>query len=140
MDVIANGFPERTDKAALVVGPTGVALGDDGTLYVADTQGNRIAAVPDAMGRQAPLGGGGATIAKGGYLNNPLGLTLAPSGDILTANANDGNLLETTPIGAEFQPVDTGAGAGGLFGLTVPPNRQGVFFVDDANNTLGLLH
>jgi hypothetical protein len=140
MDVIANGFPERTDPAALVVGPTGVALGDEGTLYVADTQGNRIAAVPDARGRQTPLGGGGITVAQGGYLNNPLGLTLTPNGDILTANANDGNLVETTPVGAEFQPFDTGAGGGGLFGLTVAPNGQGVLFVDDANNTLGLLH
>ncbi|HWY18131.1 MAG TPA: hypothetical protein VNY27_05390 [Solirubrobacteraceae bacterium] len=140
MDVIAGGFPERTDPAALVIGPTGVGLGEEGTLYVADTQGNRIAAVPDALNRQAPLGGGGTTVAVGGYLNNPLGLTVAPNGDILTANANDGNIVETTPIGAEFQPLDTGAGAGGLFGLTVAPNLRGVFFVDDANNTLGLLH
>ena len=140
MDVIANGFPERTDPAALVVGPTGVALGEEDTLYVADTQGNRMAAVPEAQDRQTPLEGGGTTIAKGGYLNNPLGLALAPNGDILTVNANDGNLVETTPIGAEFQPVDTGAGGGGLFGLAVARDDQGVFFVDDANNTLGLLH
>ena len=140
MDVIADGFPERTDPAALVVGPTGVALGNEGTLYVADTQGNRIAAVPYAASRQTPIENGGTTIALGGYLNNPLGLTLAPNGDILTANGNDGNIVETTPIGAEFQPVDTGAGEGGLFGLVVAPERQGVYFVDDANNTLGLLH
>jgi hypothetical protein len=140
MDVIASGFPERTDPAALVIGPTGVALGEEGTLYVADTQGNRIAAVPDAADRQTPLEGGGTTIATGGYLNNPLGLAVTPNGDVLTANANDGNLVETTPVGAEFQPVDTGAGGGGLFGLAIAPDRQGVYFVDDANNTLGLLH
>ena len=138
--VIATGFPERTDPAALVVGPTGVALGDKGTLYVADTQGNRIAAVPGALNRSAPLGEAGETVATGGYLNNPLGLTLAPNGDILTANANDGNLVETTPAGAEFQPVNSEAGAGGLFGLTVAPTFKGVYFVDDSNNTLGLLH
>jgi hypothetical protein len=138
--VIASGFPERTDEAALVVGPTGVTLGDEGTMYVADTQGNRIAAVPGALFRQTPLGGGGLTVAKGGYLNNPLGLTLAPNGDILAANANDGNIVETTPIGAEFQPFDTGAGGGGLFGLTVTPNLNGVYFVNDANNSLELLH
>ncbi|HEV3093260.1 MAG TPA: hypothetical protein VGY30_01960 [Solirubrobacteraceae bacterium] len=139
-DVIANGFPERTDPAALVVGPTGVALGDDGTLYVADTQGNRIAAVPAARSRTTPLEGAGTTVAAGGYLNNPLGLTIGPNGDLLAANANDGNIVETTPVGAEFQPLDTGAGAGGLFGLTVAPQRAGVYFVDDANNTLALLH
>jgi len=138
--VIANGFPERTDPAALVVGPTGAGLGEDGTLYVADTQGNRIAAIPGALFRQAPLGGGGITVAKGGFLNNPLGLTIAPNGDILTANANDGNLVETTPVGAEFQPFETEAGGGGLFGLTVAPNQRGVYFVNDAENTLDLLH
>jgi len=137
--VIANEFPERTDPAALVVGPTGVALGQGGTLYVADTQGNRIAAIPNALGRQTPLGGG-TTVAVGGYLNNPLGMTLAPNGDVLTANANDGNIVETTPAGAEFQPVNTGAEAGGLFGLTVAPSFKGVYFVNDTENTLGLLH
>jgi hypothetical protein len=138
MSVIANGFPERTDAAALVVGPTGVALGREGTLYVADTQGNRIAAVPHALTRQTPLGGGGMTVATGGYLAGPLGLTIAPNGDILTTNANDGNIVETTPVGAEFQPFDTGAGGGGLFGLIVAPNLKGILFVDDATNTLGL--
>jgi hypothetical protein len=138
--VIATGFPERTDPAALVVGPTGVALGPDGTLYVADTQGNRIAAVPSALNRGTPLGGGGTTVAVGGYLKNPLGMTLAPNGDLLTANANDGNIVETTPAGAEFQPVDTGAGGGGLFGLVVAPSFRGLYFVNDTENTLSLLH
>ncbi|HEU0250618.1 MAG TPA: hypothetical protein VFR48_07835 [Solirubrobacteraceae bacterium] len=140
MNVIAGGFPERTDPAALVVGPTGVALGNEGTLYVADTQDSRIAAVPDAANRQTPLGGGGITIAQGGYLNSPLGMTLAPNGDVLTTNGGDGNIVETTPNGAEFQPLDTGAGEGGLFGLVVAPHRQGVYFVNDAENTLDILH
>jgi hypothetical protein len=140
MNVIATGFPERTDPAALVVGPTGVGLGEEGTLYVADTQGNRIAEVPGALFRQTPLGEGGITVAAGGYLNSPLGLTIAPNGDILTANGGDGNLVETTPVGAEFQPVNTGAGEGGLFGLTIAPRNQGVLFVNDSENTLDLLH
>lgn len=139
-DVIATGFPERTDPAALVVGPTGVGLGDEGTLYVADTQDSRIAAVPGALYRQTPQGEGGITVATGGYLSSPLGLTITPNGDILTTNGGDGNLVETTPVGAEFQPFDTGAGAGGLFGLTIAPRNQGVLFVNDANNTLELLH
>jgi sugar lactone lactonase YvrE len=138
--VIADGFPEQTNEAAFVIGPTGVALSDEGTLYVADTQGNRIAAVPGALSRQTPLGGGGITVATGGYLNSPLGMTLAPNGDILTANGGDGNIVETTPFGAEFQPFDTEAGEGGLFGLAVAPNLRGVYIVNDSNNTLGLIH
>jgi hypothetical protein len=138
--VIADGFPERTSEAALVVGPTGVGLGFDDTLYVADTQGNRIAAVPDALFRQTPLGAGGITIARGGYLNGPLGLAIAPNDDVLSTNGDDGNIVETTPFGAEFQPFETEAGEGGLFGLALAPGGRGVYFVNDSNNTLDLIH
>ena len=44
---IGSGFSERTDPSALVVGPTGVGLASDGTLYVADTVNSRISAIPD---------------------------------------------------------------------------------------------
>lgn len=138
--VIATGFPERTSEEALVVGPTGVGLGLEGTLYVADTQGNRIAAIPDALTRDSALAGAGITVAKGGFLDGPLGLTIAPDGDVLSANGGNGNIVETTPFGAEFQPFETEAGAGGLFGLTLTPNDRGVYFVNDANNTLEELH
>ena len=138
--VIATGFPERTDPEALVVGPTGVGLGRFGTLYVADTQGNRIAAVPDALFRQHPLSGGGFTVTWGGSLNNPLGLTIAPGGDIVTANAGDGSLVETTPFGMQFAPFDTGAGGGGLFGLTPAPAGHAMLFVNDAENALDVAH
>jgi hypothetical protein len=138
--VIGEGFPERTDPAALVIGPTGVDVGNGGTLYVADTLQNRIAAIPDARHRTTPLGGGGETVATGGYLKSPLGLAVAPNGDILTTNGADGNLVETTPIGAEFQPFDTGFGEGALFGLALAPHRGGIYLVDDGNNTLQLLH
>ncbi len=94
----ARGRPDRRLRSAM-----------EGTLYVADTLDNRIAAVPGAMFRQTPIAGGGITVAKGGYLNSPLGLTMAPNGDVLTANGGDGNLVETTPLGAEFQPFDNGS-------------------------------
>ncbi len=139
-DVIGTGFPERTDPNALVVGPTGVALGRDGTLYVADTQGNRIAAIPDAAFRRFPARNGGRTVSVGGDLNGPLGMTLAPNGDILTANGGDGNIVETTPFGAQTDvAADSAGGAGVLFGLTVPPRFDGIYFVDDGDNTLRVL-
>jgi len=139
-DVIATGFPERTDPTALVVGPTGVALAPDGTLYVADTQGNRIAAIPGAPFREFPARDGGRTVSSGGDLNGPLGMALAPNGDVLTANGGDGNVVETTPAGAQSKvAADSNGGAGVLFGLTVPPGLDGIYFVDDGDNSLRLL-
>jgi len=137
-DVIATGFPERTDPSALVIGPTGVALAPDGTLYVADPLGNRIAAVPGAPFREFPARNGGFTVSSGMDLNGPLGMTLAPNGDILTANSGDGNIVETTPVGGAQTDIsaDATGGAGALFGLTVPPGVDGVYFVDDFDNTL----
>jgi hypothetical protein len=142
--VIARGFGEHSDPAALVVGPTGLALGASGTLYVADSAGNRIAAVPDAMRRDHAAWRGG-TVTMNGALNVPLGLTVAPGGDILTVNAGDGRLVETTPGGDQIAVrwLDTSgspAGSGALFGLAVRPDRHAVWFVDDATNQLDLLH
>jgi hypothetical protein len=138
-DVIATGFPERTDPGALVIGPTGVALGRDGTLYVVDTLGNRIAAVPDAPFRDHPATDGGVTVSQGMALNGPLGATLAPNGDILTANGGDGNVVETTPSGTQVAVVAADPNPGDLFGLTLTPDRSGVYYVDDGTNTLNLL-
>jgi len=140
--VIASGFGERTDPDALVIGPTGVGLGPGGTLYVADTLLNRIAAIPDALFRLNSAGVGN-TVSQNGTLNAPLGLAIAPNGDILVVNGGDGNMVETTPGGSQVATKNadiTGTGAGTLFGLAVASDRQGVYLVDDGNNTLDLLH
>lgn len=141
--IIGSGFAERSDPAALVVGPTGVGLADNGTLYVADSVNSRIAAIPDALHRTRS-DGTGRTITSGGHIDDPLGLTLAADGDILTANGNDGNIVETTQSGSQVTRTlvdDTaGTGAGCLFGLTVKAGVSGVYFVDDCANTLDLLH
>ncbi len=140
--IIASGFGEKTDPGALVIGPTGVGLGRDGTLYVADTLANRIAAIPHALSRHTSAGTG-RTVLVGEALNGPLGLAIAPNGDILATNANDGNMVEVTPGGmqAAVKPVDiTQTGAGTLFGLAVAPHASGVYLVNDGNNTFDLLH
>jgi len=136
--VIAQGFAERTDPAALVVGPTGLALGDEGQLYVADTVNSRIAVIPFALWRRSPMTGAGITVSAGGALNGPLGLALAPNGDVLSVNAGDGNIVETTPFGRQVAKaqIDPAGLGGDLFGLTLAANGRGVLFVDDGDNTL----
>jgi hypothetical protein len=142
--VIGSGFAERTDPAALVIGPTGVGLGAGGTLFVADSLNSRVAAIPDAVSRRGSAGTG-RDVSMAGALNDPLGLTVAPNGDILTVDGADGNLVETTPHGGQVavRQLDSSGsppGAGALFGLVVTPSGRGLYFVDDATNTLQLLH
>ncbi len=43
--VIGNGFGEQADKDVFIVGPTGLALGRGGELYVSDAIDNRIARI-----------------------------------------------------------------------------------------------
>ena len=65
-------------------------------------------------------------------------MTLAPNGDILTANGDDGNIVETTPGGTRGD-IAADPSAGDLFGLTVTPDQSAIYFVDDGTNTLNLL-
>ena len=141
---IGSGFGERTDQNALVIGPTGLGLDSHGTLFVADSLANRIAAIPGALFR-ATSDGTGSTVTTGGDLNTPLGLTVAPNGHVLTVNAGDGLLVETTPAGMQIDHhlLDNSgspAGSGALFGLALTPHADGIYYVDDAVNTLRLLH
>jgi hypothetical protein len=158
ISVIASGFPERTDPGALVIGPTGVALrahcasdsddcgenGNEGArLYVADTLGNRVAVIDHPLGRTTSAGIG-RTLSAGGSLNGPLGLIVTPGGELLTVNGGDGFITEISPGGAQRAKVlldSTGspAGAGTLFGLVFDP-AHGIYFVDDASNTVNQLH
>ena len=98
---IGSGFAQKLDPAALVIGPTGVGLGPNGVLYVADTLANRVAAIPNATFRGFSAGRG-FTVSQGHHLNGPLGLVVAPGGNILTVNSGDGNLVETTPSGFQI--------------------------------------
>lgn len=157
--VIGSGFAEHTDPAALVVGPTGVGLhadcgsaddcaeqGEDeggSVLYVADTVNNRVVTIDNPLGRTRSAGTG-HTLSAGGTLNSPLGLTVTPGGEILTVNGGDGLITEITPSGrqvatAQLDSSGSPPGAGALFGLVFDP-AHGLWYVDDAVNTLNLLH
>ncbi|MBV9755663.1 MAG: hypothetical protein JO047_01265, partial [Alphaproteobacteria bacterium] len=159
MTVIASGLPERTDPAALVIGPTGVALGfgpgceadasrdchgGAPVLYLADTLSNRIATISDPFARQSSAGLGG-TLSANGTLKGPLGIAVTDDQHVLAVNADNGVITEVAADGTQLahERLDnTGSpprGAGTLFGLQIKGERH-VFFVDDGSNTLNLLH
>jgi hypothetical protein len=141
---VASGLAEQTNAAAFVLGPTGVGLSPSGTLYVADTDSNQVTAIPNAALRRRSAGQG-LLLTAGGALAGPLGLTVAPNGNVLTVNANNGKIVETTPSGVQLATklLDSSGsppGSGALFGLALAPGARGVYYVDDVANTLRLLH
>ena len=94
--VIGTAYPWKADKTALVLAPTGLALGANGTLDVADTQTSSISAIPNATTRTAALTAAATQITSGGGRNAPLGMVVAPYGSVIVVNGNDGNATEVS--------------------------------------------
>jgi hypothetical protein len=144
---IGSGYMHRLDPAALVIGPTGLAYdaGSD-TLYVASTGDNQIFAIGEARNRSTNGGKGQVIYHDDKHLHGPLGLVLAPNGDLITANGDAVNaggtqnaLVEFTRSGifvAQYQ-LDSGA-PGGAFGLGIGILDGQVRFAaaDDVTNVL----
>jgi hypothetical protein len=141
--VVANGFGQRADRDAFLVGPTGLALGADHTLYVSDALGNQIVGIPDATTR-ATSAGTGRVITKDGLLKRPLAMCMTPNGDLLVTNAKNGQIVEIDlKTGKQLyaQWIDTDQaqsppGNGDLFGLAITPEGKGFYYVEDDVNTL----
>jgi hypothetical protein len=133
--VIGTDFPWRANKAALVLAPTGLALASNGTLYVDDTMTNSVSAIPQALTRTSPVTAVGGTLSTGGALNAPLGMAIAPNGNLVVVNGNDGNAVEITPAGKQVATKTLiKNGAGDLFGIITTPT--GLVIANDGTNVL----
>jgi hypothetical protein len=135
--VIGTDFPWRANKAALVLAPTGLALGRNGTLYVDDTLTNTVSAIPQALTRTSMVTATGGTLSAGGALDAPLGMTLAPNGDLIIVNGNNGNATEITPGGKQVATKTlVKNGAGDLFGIITTQADNGIIIANDGTNAL----
>jgi hypothetical protein len=135
--VVGSGYPWRASKAAVVLAPTGVALGHDGTLYVADTLTNTVSVIPQATTRTTAQAATAGLLSAGGALDAPLGMTLAPDGDLIVVNGNNGDAVEITPAGHQLTTRTlVKNGAGDLFGIITTPD--GIVAVNDGTNALEL--
>jgi hypothetical protein len=146
---IASGYVHRCDPAAFVVGPTGLALDRErDILYVASTGDNAIFAIRDASDRASDASLGELFIQDNSHLHGPLGLAIAPNGDLITSQGDVVNpdpnqvseIVEYTSKGrfvAEFS-IDPAVGA--AFGLAIVAFEDGFRFaaVDDGLNVLDL--
>jgi hypothetical protein len=141
--VIARGFGAQADKGAFLIGPTGLVLGGNGTLYVSDAIGNRIVAIDDAATRMDSAGTG-RVVTAGGALQHPLAMTATPGGHLLVANGLNGLVIEVDPATgkqlatdwADADKAQSPPGNGDLFGIAVTPQADGFYYVEDENNTL----
>jgi hypothetical protein len=141
--VVANGFGQRADKDVFLIGPTGLVLGPDNTLYVSDALANRIVAIADATTRTATAGTG-REITKGGLLQRPLALIMAPNGHLLAVNGRNGQVVEVDPVAGKqiyAQWIDANQaqsppGNGDLFGLAIKLDGKGFYYVEDDMNSI----
>jgi hypothetical protein len=141
--VVANGLGQRANRDVFLIGPTGLALGPDNTLYISDAQENRIVAISDATTRTTS-GGTGREITKGGLLRRPLAMVMAPNGHLLVCNAQNGQVVELDPVSGKqiyAQWIDANQaqsppGNGDLFGIALTPDGKGFYYVEDDMNTV----
>jgi hypothetical protein len=139
--VIGSNYLWKANKAALILAPTGLALGSNSTLYVDNTQTNTISAIPNALTRTTAISASASVLSSGGALSAPLGMTIVANGDLIVVNGNNGNAVEVTPAGKQIAYMTLiKKGAGDLFGLTPSGAGNGILFVNDGSNTLELLH
>jgi hypothetical protein len=150
MTQIASGYIVQPSAAAVVVGPGGLAYNPKtDTLYVAATGNNEVFAISHASRTHTDKGVGTLVYQDPAHLFGPIGLVLAPNGDLLVTNddaVNTANespsqtsaLTEFTPAGQFVGQVSLDAGAGGAFGLVVYTHGKTVTVasVDDVTNTL----
>jgi hypothetical protein len=141
--VVASGFGQRAMRDVFLIGPTGLALAADNTLYISDAVENWIVAIPDAV-RRTTSAGTGREITKGGLLHRPLAMMIAPNGHLIVCNAQNGQVVEVDPVSGKqlyAQWVDANQaqsppGNGDLFGIALTPDGKGFYYVEDDVNTV----
>jgi hypothetical protein len=152
---IASGYTAGPNPASIVTGPAGLAYDPKtDTLYVAGEGDDEIFAVENASTTTSDNGTGTVVYNDPAHLYGPLGLILAPNGDLLTANADSINaqptfasqIVEFTPSPASGQnPAGTFVMSlqvdplnGGSFGLRLMENNgiAKLLAVDDNTVTL----
>jgi hypothetical protein len=146
---IASGYSHRCDPAAFVVGPTGVALDEEkDILYVSSTLDNAIFAISNASDRTSDAGTGHLVVQDQVHLHGPLGLVLAPNGDLISTqsdviNTDPNQLSEVVEFSAEGKFVaqfQVDPNAGSAFGIALRSHGNGFTFatVDDTTAVLDI--
>jgi hypothetical protein len=148
--IVGSGYSHRTDPAALVLGPSGLAYdAQHDILYVAESADNAIYALQGVAEATSSQGTGGMVFNDATKLHGPLDLTLTPSGHLIVANSDGSNadpnqpseLVEFTTTGQFVGQYSVDPNNGGAFGVnvtTVGFATVRLAAVDDNQNTLNI--
>jgi uncharacterized protein (TIGR03118 family) len=146
---IASGYAHEVTQPVLAFGPTGLAYDPKrDILYVASTLDNEIFAISDAGDRRHDAGMGRLIFNDNTHLHGPLGLVLAPNGDLIVANGDGVNpdpsqpseLVEFTPHGHFVGQFSINSNPAAPFGVAVT-DAGGLLrlaAVDDDTNSLDI--
>ena len=146
---IASGYTHRCDPAALVVGPTGLALDEEhDVLYVASTGDNAIYAIPHASSTRKDQGTGRVVVSDATHLHGPLGLVRTANGDLVSSQGDAVNpdpnqpseIVEFTAKGKFVSEFSIDSAPGSAFGMALTRWGDGFRFaaVDDGLNVLDI--
>lgn len=144
-----SGFVDGSAAEARFNGPVGVAVGTDGTIYVADTYNDRIRAI-DTTGRVRTLAGGAepgfadAQTGANARFDTPCGIAVAPDGTLVVADTGNNRVRRVSAAGAVVTIAGTGdaivkdglayeASFDEPTGITVEPD--GTIYVADARGS-----
>jgi sugar lactone lactonase YvrE len=106
-----SGYADGGRSEARFDGPVGVAVGPDGTVFVADTYNDRIRAI-GLDGRVRTVAGGETGYVDGGAaearFDTPCGIALAPDGALLVADSGNHRIRRVDPNGSVATISGTG--------------------------------
>ena len=143
--VVADGFSQRADLANFLLGPTGLALGADDTLYVTDGLDNEITAISNA-GTRTQSEGKGKLVTKDGLLAWPLAMVITAQGHLIVNNGKNGQAVEIDPVAGKqiyahwlnTNQAQSPPGNGNLFGIALAADGKSFYYVEDDINSLRL--
>jgi len=127
------GFADGSVTSAQFDGPTGIAVGSDGTIYVADTNNNRIRAIStsDQVTTLSGTGEAGFTdgVVTAVRFNKPAGLALDAAGILYVADWGNHRVRKVSMDGSAITLANF-SGVSAPSGVTV--SSDGIVYVADA--------
>ena len=135
----ATGTTDGTGSAARFDSPSGIAIGPDGDLYVAERNSHLIRRVTTAGVVTIYAGSAGSGYLDGAALtakfNNPFGVAVAANGDVLVGDAGNNRIRRIVRNGNVAGPVQTLAGNG----TATPASPDGIGAAAVISSPLGIV-